>query len=110
VEKNTKTIPRLACAATCFLYLMLDRDDIIISVPQGCVPHIHHVPGTRGLQGGCFPMSPFWGDVGGLGGTRLPKVGDESPQKGDSRGDVSPCPLFGETWGDLGDVTPQGEG
>jgi hypothetical protein len=29
-------------------------------------------------------MSPFWGDAGGLGETRLPKVGDETPQKGDS--------------------------
>jgi hypothetical protein len=27
--------------------------------------------------------------------------------RGDSRGDVSPCPLFGETWGD---ATPQGGG
>jgi hypothetical protein len=61
------------------------------SVPQGRIPQgggcggcVPHVPGTRGLQGGRFPTSPFWGDAGGLGGTRLPKVGDETPQKGDS--------------------------
>jgi hypothetical protein len=61
------------------------------SVPQGRIPqgggrggHVPHVPGTGGLQGGRFPTSPFWGDVGGLGGTRFPKVGDETLQKGDS--------------------------
>jgi hypothetical protein len=61
------------------------------SVPRGCVPQggsrggrVPHVPGTRELQGGRFPTSPFWGDAAGLGGTQLPKVGNETPQKGDS--------------------------
>jgi hypothetical protein len=59
------------------------------SVPRGRVPQgggrrgrVPHVPGTGGLQGGRFPTSPFWGDAGGLGGTRLPKVGDETPPPG----------------------------
>jgi hypothetical protein len=66
-------------------------DWLLGSVPRGCVPQgggrggrVPHVPGTRGLQGGRFPTSPFWGDAGGLGGTRLPKVEDKTPQKGDS--------------------------
>jgi hypothetical protein len=64
---------------------------LVISVPRGRVPQgggrrgrVPHVPGTGGLQGGRFPTSPFWGDAGGLGGTRLPKVGEETPQKGDA--------------------------
>jgi len=64
---------------------------VILSVPRGRVPQgggrrgrVPHVPGTGGLQGGRFPTSPFWGDAGGLGGTRLPKVGEETPQKGDA--------------------------
>ena len=40
------------------------------------VPHVSHIPGTGGLLGRRFPMSPFWGDMTPQGG------GQDSPKGG----------------------------